>query len=113
MTVLLLGEQGSGKGTLGRELSNTLGALFLSGGDLLRAEARKDTARGREVAERLAAFEGVDIEISYGVLEDALRANSGPTPLLLDGYPRVADQIERLVGLLGGPPDCALVLHVP
>jgi adenylate kinase len=111
--VLILGEQGAGKGTLGRRLERSLPATFLSAGDLLRAEAKRNTPRGREVARRLAAYEGVDVGISYGLLEEALRAWDHSTALVLDGYPRMVDQLERLHELIGGLPDHVLVLHVP
>jgi adenylate kinase family enzyme len=113
MRILLLGEQGSGKGTLGRDLKKALGGEFLSAGDLLRAEARRDTPRGRQVAERLAAFEGASVEDAYAVLDEALQQIDPSRPLVLDGYPRMVDQIPRLHRVLGGEPDCALLLQVP
>ena len=62
--IILLGEQGAGKGTLGRALQAECGGLFVSAGDLLRAEAKSGTTRGVAIAKRIDEGLGVHTDVS-------------------------------------------------
>jgi adenylate kinase len=82
-------------------------------GDLLRAEQRRGTARGRAIGRLIDAGEGVPTEISYGLMRLALDARPGSGPLVLDGIPRRADQTGLVRSLLGSEPTLVIVLDVP
>lgn len=111
--VLLLGMQGSGKGTVARGLNCELGAVHVGAGDLLRRHVAEGGEWAAEISERIDNGRGVDERISYGLLEKELGL-VGQAPLLVfDGYPRLSRQIPLLLRILGEPPDLALLLDVP
>jgi adenylate kinase len=111
--VVLQGEQGSGKGTLGRALQQTLGGLFVSAGDLLRAAGRLGGARGIAIAERIDEGLGVPPALAYALLADAVGGLASEPFLFLDGYPRRVNQVDLLARTVGSDPHLVLVLHVP
>ncbi len=111
--ILLLGQHGSGKSTLGRELARRDRVLFLSAGELIRAEIARLPSL-RRLAAQVSDGEDAPEDFSYGLLSRALESNSSSDRLVvLDGYPRYASQIERLRGTLGGSPEAAVVLEAP
>ncbi len=111
--VLLLGRPGAGKGLVGRLLALQLGAEFFSMGDLLRAERRRESEHSRLIGELIEAGNGVPPELSYSLMSSVLNSRVGDGPLILDGVPRRADEIERVRELLGGEPTAVVVLEVP
>lgn len=111
--MLLIGQPGGGKSTLGRELARALPGRFLSAGELLRIESRGNTSRALSIAGQLARGEGVAPEIPYALLAERLRSLERGKPLILDGFPRRSDQIELLESTLGRPPSHVLLLDAP
>lgn len=110
--ILLLGRQGTGKTTLGHRLEHALGGKFYSGGALIRAEIDRETALGRQMKGPIEAGDSVPADCAFGLLEVALRSASGD-PLILDGFPYRAQEIERLQRVCGKRPDHVLVLEHP
>jgi adenylate kinase len=111
--ILLLGQHGAGKSTLGHELERREGAVFLSAGELIRGAIAADPSSQRAMASALENGEGVPVDFSYGLLARELGADTPQRDIILDGYPRQVGQIARLCEVLGGPPDGAVVLDVP
>lgn len=109
--ILLLGRQGSGKGLVGRLVAKRRGAQFISMGDVLRAEQRRDTDLGRRIGDRIDAGHGVPPDISYELLTAALPA--ARESVVVDGIPRRADELGRVHKALGGEPSKVVVLDVP
>lgn len=112
--ILLLGQHGAGKSTLGHELQQREGALFLSAGELIRGAIAADPSSQRAMASALENGEGVPADFSYGLLARKLGATDmSQGDIVLDGYPRRVGQVTRLCEVLGGPPDGAAVLDAP
>ncbi len=111
--VLLLGVQGSGKGTVARGLRRELGAIHMGAGDLLRRRAAEGGEWAAEIEARLSEGRGVDEHISYGLLEQGLTCVDGDSLLVLDGYPRLAPQVPLLLEVLGEAPNLVVALEVP
>jgi adenylate kinase family enzyme len=107
-----LGGPGSGKGTNCEWLVRDFGFVHLSAGDLLRAEAKKDTPRAKEVGAILLRSEIVPAEITIALLMDAIVAVAGGScpGVLLDGFPRSLQQAEQFEKVIG-PPTAILYLH--
>ena len=86
MNLIILGPQGSGKGTQAKLLSEKYGIAHISSGDLLRAKARDGTEKGRLIGKILEQGELVPFQTITEVLEPALLA--AKNGFILDGTPR-------------------------
>lgn len=96
MNIILLGPQGSGKGTQGKLLSEKLNVPHISTGDMLREYAKKDTPRAQEVRELMQQGDLVDDEFLEHILEDRLLQADCEQGFILDGVPRDLEQAKVL-----------------
>ena len=90
----VLGGPGSGKGTNCENLVRDFGLTHFSAGDLLRAEAKKDTDLGKQITEILAAGQIVPSEVTVALLENAVKGATDAKGFLVDGFPRKLDQAK-------------------
>jgi len=97
--ICLLGAPGAGKGVQGRLLAGHLGAVHVSVGDVMRQLREQGTKIPYDSRLRLAqtAFTSEAIR----------RAAPASSPVVLDGFPRAAEQVQALVDL---PWRCQAVL---
>lgn len=95
--IVLLGAPGSGKGTIASRLSRRHPVRHVSSGDLLRAAVRQaDTPAARAAAEAMRQGALVADDIVGALVMERLRACAPGETLLLDGYPRNAQQAAAL-----------------
>lgn len=113
--MVILGRQGSGKGTQCGHLVAQYGCVHVSTGDMLRAAREEGTELGREAGKLMDLGELVPDEIMNGIVAERLAKDDIVTNgVLLDGFPRTPDQAERLEEMLGeGGIDLAINLDVP
>jgi len=90
--MLLLAPPGAGKGTQGERLAAWAGVRHIAAGDLLRAEARAGTARGREIAACQARGDLVPDQIVFGLLIPVVAEAAARGGYILDGFPRTLPQ---------------------
>jgi adenylate kinase len=102
VNVLLLGPQGSGKGTQAKRIAAEYGIPHVSTGDMFRAEERAGTELGRRVASILAAGELVPDEITVDLIEERLSRDDARDGFVLDGFPRNLAQAYALDTMLTG-----------
>jgi len=95
MNLILLGQQGSGKGTFAQYLNETKGLVQISAGDLLRAEVKSETETGKTVKEIINAGKLVSDELIAGLIEKKIEEEK-EKGFVLDGYPRTIKQAELL-----------------
>uniref|UniRef100_UPI0035901ED3 GTP:AMP phosphotransferase AK3, mitochondrial isoform X1 n=1 Tax=Myxine glutinosa TaxID=7769 RepID=UPI0035901ED3 len=107
---VILGPPGSGKGTISERIREHFGLRPVSCGDLLRGNISRSTVIGRQAQVCVAQGRLVPDDIVSGMILSELRA-LGPTPWLLDGYPRSVVQVHTLA--LHFPLDTVLELQVP
>lgn len=107
-----MGQHGAGKGTLGQQFERTEGYGFISAGNLLRQDIARHDLREAEIASRLAQGKDAPEDLTYSLLRESM-VKAGDRSLVLDGFPRHANQIERLQRAIGGDPDLAVVLEAP
>jgi adenylate kinase len=98
--LLIMGPQGSGKGTQAKRIAATFDIPTISTGDIFRANIKGNTALGRIAKEYTDKGELVPDEITNAMVKDRLSANDVTGGFLLDGYPRTAAQVEALDQIL-------------
>ncbi len=113
--MVILGRQGSGKGTQCGHLVGQYGCVHVSTGDMLRAAREEGTELGKAAGELMDRGDLVPDEIMHGIVgERLLKDDIVANGVLLDGYPRTPDQAEELEAMLGeGGLDLAINLDVP
>jgi adenylate kinase len=110
---LLLGVQGSGKGTQAKRIAAEYGIPHVATGDILRKAIADGTPLGRQVEGILARGDLVPDETVVELIREQLAgANDG---FVLDGFPRTMAQAEELNEMLieiGRPLDIVFELQV-
>ena len=100
MNLLVLGPQGSGKGTQAQRLSADHGIPHVSTGDMFRAAIAAGTDLGRRVEPILAAGELVPDELTVALIRERLSQPDAVRGFVLDGFPRNLAQAEELDAML-------------
>jgi adenylate kinase len=100
VNILVLGPQGSGKGTQAKKVSRTYGIPHIATGDMLREMRELPTPLGRELKEVLDSGELVNDELMIELIRDRLSRGDTIPGFILDGFPRTMAQAEALDDLL-------------
>lgn len=114
--LLIVGPQGSGKGTQGVRIAETFGIPVVSTGDIFRANIKGGTELGTQVTEILDRGDLVPDELTSEIVRDRLSQDDAANGFLLDGYPRNVAQVGHLDDFLNGRGealDAVLLLDVP
>ena len=98
--VVILGPQGSGKGTQGARLAKRLGVPAVATGDIFRANVGGDTELGRTARTYMDAGELVPDEVTVAMVADRLAQSDAADGFLLDGFPRNRAQAGALADIL-------------
>lgn len=116
MVIVMLGAQGSGKGTVGTKLAAALNIPHISTGDIFRENIKSKTELGMEANEYILAGKLVPDELTNRILMDRLSKDDVMlNGALIDGYPRTEQQCEKLdemLNKLGKKVDLAINLDV-
>ncbi len=117
LRLVILGRQGSGKGTQAMRISEAFGCVHVSTGDMLRAAVTAGTELGKQAEAVMNSGGLVGDDIMNGIVAERLAADDIVTNgVLLDGFPRTADQadaLERILADQGFALDMAINLEVP
>jgi len=100
VNILLLGPQGSGKGTQAKLISKTYGIPHIATGDMIREMKELDTEVGREVKAVYDAGGLVNDDLMIRMIRDRLDRGDTLPGFVLDGFPRTMAQAEALDALL-------------
>ena len=115
--LVILGRQGSGKGTQAARLVEAYSPIHVSTGDMLRAAVADGTELGRRAGALMDAGDLVGDDLINGIVAERLaRSDVVEHGFLLDGYPRTPDQATAMEGFLseaGTTLDGAVTLDVP
>jgi adenylate kinase len=110
--ILILGPQGSGKGTQARRIAATRDIPHVATGDILRTAIADGTALGRQVAPVLERGDLVPDDLMVELIRERLADEDG---FVLDGFPRTVPQAEALDAMLDEidkPLDAVILLEV-
>ena len=115
--LVILGRQGSGKGTQAARLVEAYSPIHVSTGDMLRAAVADGTELGRRAGALMDAGDLVGDDLINGIVAERLaQPDVAEHGFLLDGYPRTPDQATAMEGFLseaGTTLDGAVILEVP
>ena len=115
MDLLLLGPQGSGKGTQAKRIAADHGLPHVSTGEMFRA-LDGSTPVGREVEAIMARGELVPDDVTIRMIRDRLTADDAVAGFILDGFPRNLAQAHALDAMLadiGRELDAILFFDLP
>jgi len=100
MNILLLGPQGSGKGTQAKRISAEYGVPQIATGDMLRAAVASDTPLGLQVKPILERGELVPDALMIDLIRERLEEPDAAEGFVLDGFPRTTPQADALDSML-------------
>jgi adenylate kinase len=100
MNLVFLGPPGSGKGTQAVRLSEKLGLVHLSTGDMLREAVRRATELGRQADEYMKRGELVPDDLIIQLIEAKIASGELDGGFILDGFPRTIPQAAGLKQML-------------
>ena len=100
MNLLVLGPQGSGKGTQAKRISAAHGIPHVSTGDMFRAAVTVGTELGRRVEPILASGDLVPDDLTVALIRERLSERDARDGFVLDGFPRNLAQAEALDAML-------------
>jgi adenylate kinase len=91
---VIIGAQGSGKGTQSLLLARDLDLVHISVGDIFRWHVQNHTKLGAQVRRGMAAGELVGDDLVEGVVRDRLEQHDWNYGFIIDGFPRSRRQAE-------------------
>jgi adenylate kinase len=115
MRVVLLGPPAAGKGTQAGRLVERFGGVHIDTGDILRANADRDTELGRRAKVYMERGELVPDEVVVDTVLDRVAEVDCADGFALDGFPRTvaqAEALDRHLDQLGRPLDATVSLEV-
>ena len=92
--IFIVGPPGVGKNTQCDKLVEKYKFIHFGAGDLLRAEAKKDTEEGKLINSLISQGKIVPVKITCSLLKKAMDESGKNNIFLIDGYPRNQDNID-------------------
>ena len=100
MIILMLGAQGTGKGTVAGLISKSTKWPQISTGDIFRANISGNTELGIEANKYISKGDLVPDEITAPMVSNRLDEDDARDGAILDGFPRTIEQAEKLDEIL-------------
>lgn len=98
--LLIIGPPGSGKGTQAHRLSEQLGVVEISTGDMFRTHLAAQTPLGIQAQKYLDSGDLVPDHVTTDMVRERLSRQDVMNGFLLDGYPRTVAQMNDLDAIL-------------
>ena len=116
MNIIMMGAQGTGKGTVAGLLKESLNIPHISTGEIFRKNIKEGTELGK-IATRYAD-EGklVPDEVTNKMVKNRLNEEDCLNGFILDGYPRnlvQAEELDRILEEKNSKVDLVVNLHTP
>jgi len=100
VNILLLGPQGSGKGTQAKRISAEYGITEIATGDMLRDAIEAGTPLGLQVKPIMDSGLLVPDELMIDLIRERLDGPAAAGGFVLDGFPRTTRQADALDAML-------------
>ncbi|MEA2041894.1 MAG: adenylate kinase [Bacteroidota bacterium] len=100
LNIALFGPPGAGKGTQSKYLIDKYNLHYISTGDLLRRELKKESELGLQAKSIIEQGGLVSDEIIVQIIEKTIKENTDSNGFLFDGFPRTYVQAYILDGLM-------------
>jgi adenylate kinase len=100
VNVLLLGPQGSGKGTQAKRIEAEYGIPQIATGDMLRAAMEEGTELGQRVKPIVESGQLVPDDLMIDLIRERLGRPDAEAGFILDGFPRTPAQADALDAML-------------
>jgi adenylate kinase len=116
VNIILIGAQGSGKGTQAQRLAQALGIRHVASGDMFRKEISERSELGLKAQEYIDRGSLVPDDITVNMILSRLNEPGSAAGVLLDGFPRTVAQAQALDAELepaGRGIDRVVYLKVP
>ncbi|XP_072937295.1 adenylate kinase isoenzyme 1-like isoform X2 [Epargyreus clarus] len=98
--IFVNGVPGAGNQTVAQTISNITGYTMIRPGELVRAEAEKDTPRGRLIADKLRAQEDIPEQLTVDMVKEAMLQQEDAKGFILVSFPknhRMSNMFNRQV----------------
>jgi adenylate kinase len=96
MKLIFLGPPGAGKGTIAQRVTEDLGVIQISTGDLLRAAVGEGSDLGKKAKGYMDSGELVPDDLVIDLLKARILKDDCANGFILDGFPRTIPQAEAL-----------------
>lgn len=115
MDIVLFGIQGSGKGTLGKAITEKFGYRLFETGSELRKLSQDSSALAQKVKSIVEAGHLVPNQVVMEIIENFMKQVKPEDKVLFDGIPRKTDQAESFDALMGkmGRNFTGILIDVP
>lgn len=100
MFIIMLGAPGTGKGTVGKLLSEKLDVVHISSGEIFRSYIKKHDKLGKEIEKYVSEGNLVPDELSIEIVKKRLEEPDVKNGAILDGFPRTKKQAVVLEDFL-------------
>lgn len=98
--LVLIGPQGSGKGTQAALLADRDGFCVVGMSDLLRSEVANLTGLKEKITSEIQRGEFIDTDLSVHLIEQYLKRLPSGSKIIFDGFPRLVEQARELDNLV-------------
>lgn len=100
MNIIIMGAQGTGKGTVAGIISEKTNWPQISTGDIFRKNIKEQTKLGIEADKYISQGQLVPDEITVPMVAEALDSDEAKAGVILDGFPRTTEQAKQLDEML-------------
>jgi adenylate kinase len=116
LNVLLLGPQGSGKGTQAKRISAEYDIPHIGSGEILRSEMQAGTDLGKRVKDVYDRGDLVSDDLMIELIKTRLAQPDTDAGFILDGFPRTtvqAEALDEMFGDIGRSLSVVFALQIP
>ena len=116
MNIIMMGAQGTGKGTVAGILKEELNLPHISTGEIFRKNIKEQTELGKIATKYADEGKLVPDEVTNNMVRNRLNEEDCKNGFILDGYPRniaQAQELDKILGDMSTKVDVVVNLNTP